>query len=467
MANYWVAPPPAGNDANPGTQLLPWATPQHAADTAVAGDVVTFKDGTYNQAVDVDIDTNSGTPGNPITFQAENSRLAIWKKTANNNRLVDINNVGYITFDGLVFDGDQTAGGWTQTYIVRLDNVDNIIISDCVAQDAQAWGIYFRANGCTNCTVEDSVVNPGHYFDGGTYDGIAFYDSGNDTILIDNCTIYEVDHCGINIQGGDNITIKNCDIYDTHSHCIVFNDNESQGWSINNLIIHNNTLHDDGVWGGVHGSPQTVFGDDSNVETVYIYRNDVYGGAGDGIQIESPVTGPIYIWNNTVYDYGGSGADDAGIYLWSPDANTPTVEVKNNIIYNTKNGYRTFHVHGAIGTNLSADYNLYYADFAAGEEIRRGGVTYNTYADYQTAGYEPNTVIDDDPDLNNPGAADFTLQAGSPAIDAGVDVGLPYQGTDPDIGAHEYETIPPSVTVHAATALAVSSPCTRIGGRRQ
>jgi len=77
MANYWVAPPPAGNDANPGTQLLPWATPQHAADTAVAGDVVTFKDGTYNQAVDVDIDTNSGTPGNPITFQAENSRLAI------------------------------------------------------------------------------------------------------------------------------------------------------------------------------------------------------------------------------------------------------------------------------------------------------------------------------------------------------------------------------------------------------
>ena len=30
------------------------------------------------------------------------------------------------------------------------------------------------------------------------------------------------------------------------------------------------------------------------------------------------------------------------------------------------------------------------------------------------------------------------LQSGSPAIDAGVDVGLPYSGSAPDIGAYEY-----------------------------
>ncbi len=34
--------------------------------------------------------------------------------------------------------------------------------------------------------------------------------------------------------------------------------------------------------------------------------------------------------------------------------------------------------------------------------------------------------------------ADYTLQSGSPAIDAGAYVGLPFQGKAPDIGAFEY-----------------------------
>ena len=41
--------------------------------------------------------------------------------------------------------------------------------------------------------------------------------------------------------------------------------------------------------------------------------------------------------------------------------------------------------------------------------------------------------IKKDPKLNK----DFRLNAGSPAIDAGFDVGLPYYGSAPDIGAFE------------------------------
>jgi hypothetical protein len=58
--------------------------------------------------------------------------------------------------------------------------------------------------------------------------------------------------------------------------------------------------------------------------------------------------------------------------------------------------------------------------------------------------FSPNAVIDDNPDFTNAGAGDFTLLVGSPAIDAGVDVGLPFNEPAPDIGAHEYEGAPPT-----------------------
>jgi hypothetical protein len=42
-----------------------------------------------------------------------------------------------------------------------------------------------------------------------------------------------------------------------------------------------------------------------------------------------------------------------------------------------------------------------------------------------------------DPQFVNAGGADFHLRDGSPAIDQGVNVGLPYAGAAPDLGAYE------------------------------
>ena len=41
------------------------------------------------------------------------------------------------------------------------------------------------------------------------------------------------------------------------------------------------------------------------------------------------------------------------------------------------------------------------------------------------------------PEFTAPERGDFTLQGASPLIDAGIDVGLPFNGAAPDIGAFE------------------------------
>lgn len=65
--------------------------------------------------------------------------------------------------------------------------------------------------------------------------------------------------------------------------------------------------------------------------------------------------------------------------------------------------------------------------------------SYETYlVDEPNAGIvELTETISANPLFVNP-PADYTLQPGSPLIDAGVDVGLPYVGAAPDIGAFEY-----------------------------
>lgn len=50
--------------------------------------------------------------------------------------------------------------------------------------------------------------------------------------------------------------------------------------------------------------------------------------------------------------------------------------------------------------------------------------------------------ITTNPLLTNPATDDFTLQAESPCIDEGTDVGLDYNGDAPDMGAIEYESLP-------------------------
>ena len=61
-----VAPPPLGNDSNPGTLSQPFATIAHAELQTQAGDTVLLHEGVYRESVRF---RRSGTPHAPIRYQ--------------------------------------------------------------------------------------------------------------------------------------------------------------------------------------------------------------------------------------------------------------------------------------------------------------------------------------------------------------------------------------------------------------
>jgi len=70
---------------------------------------------------------------------------------------------------------------------------------------------------------------------------------------------------------------------------------------------------------------------------------------------------------------------------------------------------------------------------------------------WSTATAYSNGIIDSaggisaDPLFVDADAGDFTLQEGSPAINAGLDQGYPYSGTAPDMGAFESGNALPTI----------------------
>lgn len=426
-STYWVAP--GGNDANLGTEALPWATIDKAATTASGGDVVTFKDGIYGTGTG-EGGWNSGTPGNPITFRAQNSRQATWAQgAAGSNVYLDAKS--YITFEGLVLQGNGDA----QTGLFFIDNASSyIVIDDCMvgpSKDAD-YGIFIR-HGSHHIMIRDSVIHPDNWGGGTNEDGINVSTSTTHDITVEGCEIYETSHGGINIDDGYNIVIRDSNIYDTGSHCVSLE-------SCENVLVEDCRIHDaDTIYGdpgGWHAGLRLTAG----VKNATIRNNEIYGNQAYGIYIRYDVTGPVSIYNNTLYDNCLEN-DEASIRV---DENTGTdfvdnITIKNNIVYDTrgKDILRSRSEHEAW---LIVDHNLYYTSSVT-ETISRNNTNYVSYQGYKAAGFEPNTVVSEDPSFNDAAGGDFTLQAGSPAIDAGADVGLPYAGDAPDIGARERGTV--------------------------
>ena len=269
---------------------------------------------------------------------------------------------------------------------------------------------------------------------------------GSSYLLIENNTFKHLgtpeyphqDAHAVALMGGRGHIIQGNYIEDTGA-AIEF---DASTFDMKDIIIRNNFIKDIKVKSYTGGSGIVLSGnneDSIGKRTGWEVYNNIIMNTGigkteswQGKGIATNNKDPVEIYNNIIINPAGVGI--AFSIINAP----PQGAVYNNIIVNP--GERYVLITGAPGdwSNLSSDYNLYYpatsfttTDFAYGLAI----------------GCDNNSILADPMFVSSSPQepADFKLQAGSPAIDAGIDIGLTQdfegnlipRGSAPDIGAYE------------------------------
>ena len=265
--------------------------------------------------------------------------------------------------------------------------------------------------------------------------------SGANRITVKNCTIADIgtidfpepDSHAVGIQGGDGHIIQNNRTERTGQAIVLFTGPQS----MKNNTISGNVVKDVYVKSNTGGGGLAIGGDGTTVIGTAT-GNRIFGnviintGIGatetwQGAAIASNLGDYIYIANNTLVNV------TSGIYLTRASEPVQCL-VENNTIINPTNYYFLSVGSGtASGTNWVVDYNLFYP-------------AVNTTTKFSVS---PAQTHDTHSVLADPlfvGSGDYHLTSGSPARDAGTNVGLTLDfdgraipfGAAPDIGAYEY-----------------------------
>lgn len=452
MTTYYVNAT-GGNDGAAGTsEGAAWKTIAKVnAAALVAGDSVLFKRGERWSGTQLVISW-SGSLGSPITFASYGSGA---RPILSGNDLVNCiaaNTKSFLVFEDLdcadALDSGFTLGACHDIQILNCDAHDGgndqlIFYSscyNCLVDGGRFYDGYQRtvgtvasgieiADGCHDITLRDVAC---HDIDGlvfGSGAGITIH-SHVGTVLpynirVEGAKLYGNRSFGIQIlkqdapdQGNRNIEITNCEMYENAEGIRIVKAAGTANYptdiTLDGCHSHDNTSR-----------ACYLAGDSLNI------RRSVFQGVGYASECVN-----LKFHNNTLYLPTGAGAYP----LYLTNARTDDAEVKNCIIFCLTSDGMTIGVDATVAAAaVDIDYNLYYL---AAEAITAArwywrGTAYG-FADWLTnSGQDANSPAPANPLFESVPADDFHLKSGSPAIDAGTDVGLFYSGDAPDCGAYE------------------------------
>ena len=394
---FYIAP--NGNNANIGSESLPWKSFGHAVYRLKPGETVLVKAGTYNETLYID---KSGVAGKPITYKAypgQKPKIEINKKQFEG---ILIHGASYIHVEGFevvyTAPGAETANGEQGDNGIDISNKGQVLPHHITIKNNNVHG--FPGGGIFTVladyvTFEGNTVWENALWSKWGNSGISMYQNVNVDLavgyhmVIRGNTIYKNENKLPSFAiGSTTITDGNCIIIDDTRLTQKFLENKTPFPAYNSAtLIENNVCFDNGARG------------------IHVYSSD-----------------NVLVRNNTLYKNQRTSSINDG-ELTAIDASN--VKFVNNIIYATP-GKKANGIYNA--NNVVFERNLYFGS----SEI---------------ANKSANDIVADplftSPSLN-PSTAKFNLKLGSPAIDAALVAQSPVQditglvrGAKPDIGAYE------------------------------
>jgi len=385
-ATYYVAT--TGDNSNPGTIGSPWLTIAKAAGSVSAGDTVLIRAGVYREYLNIN---SSGTSVNRITFQNYPSETPIVDggdhPLGTGNPLIQING-NFVTVRGL----EMRNFAWDGIYINGTDAIiDQMHIHHGYLSGIRFWQTYRGL--ILNSNIHDVFDFPA----GGNADCISV--SGNNDIYgyhtIDGNELWNCSDDGLDMWRSSHNTVRN-------------------------NRIHHNGLNSSGGYGQTgHKNPYTGGHSTSSANG---NGNGIKAGAeaqsGGGGCTGCPTGEGTVIYNNIAWYNQTAGFDcdgGQGQTWWN---NTGWSNPKNFMQYDMLN---------------NTDNNTYVNNLSWDGGIDWSGHGVADHNSWNLGNPNPNFLSID------PSSPNFLkLSASSPAIDAGANVGLPYSGRAPDLGAYEY-----------------------------
>jgi len=417
--NQIVAPPNTikwvdaanGSDSNDGnTEATAFQTLQKALNESVSGNAanrsyIYIKDGTYGtQGL-------TGTPGCYGEYYA----------TA-----ILIKELDYLTIQAVAGHEPKVkpvTSVAADIVSITIENSDHLIVDNLDSDQTIAQFDNWHVCNSNDLTLRNAEFRGGE-------DGIDF-NTSLDTALIENN-----DFIDIKTGSGDEVL----DFTDGSYANIVIQDNyfknnyrqitidPPSGHSTSNFLIRRNFMNGTTSQEAVRLTGVNQIG----VNDITIENNVILDSMQQGIYIDNH-SANIKVWHNTFFNNGFEEL--------RTKVNAAHIQIKNNIFY--ANG-----TYAAIGAASpyplpGEDYNLIFNSGSQTESSSQPAVT----------AFGSNTIVGSDPLFvsTTPGSEDLHLQPGSPAIQAGLELGVTDDieqamrpnpaGSYPDMGAYEIGVI--------------------------
>jgi hypothetical protein len=427
---YYVST--TGSDSNNGSLTAPFRTIQKAANIVNPGDIVYIRGGVYNARV---VLTRSGSSNQYITFQSYPGETATLDGTglgAGHMIRGSSSNISYLKIIGLKISnffgtGIQFDGGGSHIEI-RNNEISYGNVSPSATNTGHAILITSELwPGPIYYTFTDIVIdgNNIHNFTTGPryYNECLTVAYDINRFQITDNAITSSGNIGIDTIGRHTMSYSPYSVIDAYPHNGIISGNvlTSTGNYAEDSAIYLDGSHDvtvekneiyDGIGVGITVSTEKA---DVTVSNIIVRRNlvrnksyNTYLSSAGGTTANSRIVHNTFVIN--------SGAGRISFYVGNGNNNV----VKNNIYYSGASTYVNYWLAGKTD-NSTMDYNLL---SNASEYFQYKGINYysntpsNNFMQYKTATSKEAHSITGNPLFTDP-SSDYTLQSGSPAIDAG------------------------------------------------